>query len=85
VSDYFDTRLDLFFGRALLLLPPRQALVADLLARSGAATPRLAAGGGPPANSAGTEPVVFPGLTGRVEPRLPLPPTPKVSGADHRD
>jgi hypothetical protein len=48
VSDYFDTRLNLLFGRAALLLPPRQAMVADALGRSGMAMPCLATADSPP-------------------------------------
>lgn len=48
MSDYFDTRLALFFGRASLALPPRQPLGADGTVRAGPAMPQLATGERPP-------------------------------------
>lgn len=48
MSDYFDTRLELFFGRASLALPPRQPVGADGKVRAGPAMPQLARGGRPP-------------------------------------
>lgn len=48
MSDYFDTRLALFFGRASLALPPRQPLGADGAVRTGPAMPELATGERPP-------------------------------------
>jgi hypothetical protein len=48
MSDYFDTRLALFFGRASLALPPRQPAGADGKVRAGPAMPDLANGVRPP-------------------------------------
>ena len=48
MSDYFDTRLALFFGRASLALPPRQPVGADGKVQSRPAMPELARGARPP-------------------------------------
>jgi hypothetical protein len=48
MSDYFDIRLALFFGRASLALPPRQPVGADGKVRGGPAMPELANGARPP-------------------------------------
>jgi hypothetical protein len=48
MSDYFDIRLALFFGRASLALPPRQPVGADGKVRAGPAMPALANGARPP-------------------------------------
>jgi hypothetical protein len=60
MSDYFDTRLALFFGRASLALPPRQPVGADGAVRPAPAMPRLANEARPPP---------LPGRTPDIAPR----------------
>jgi len=88
VSDYFDSRLDLFFGRASLLLPPRQPAIGEAMARSAAASPRLAADGPPQKATPAAAPGSFPAWTATGwlgQAKSGAPPHPRGRGADRRD